>query len=482
MKFFYSLFFTLTCSLTVSAQTRNVVFGSFEQDSIEKAEFGNKNFHSELKNYLSETPSEALFEKKGFQLSPITQLSAGVQTEGENKTLYNTFLGLSGGYNYKKSLTVSANILGGFANPLSSRAALADSSGYFPQLGSFEKNGSNYFIKYLEFYINYRPADYLLFSFGKGKKHIGEGLRSAFLSASNSGMYYFDLRVDMRSFCYVFSINGGKNLDSKLNCDKTKWSVYHLFSWNATKWLSLGGFEVVNLVRRDSLNNSRFVDLHYINPLIFTRPVEYSLGSPDNELMGVFGKLKFFKQTLYGQFMIDEFKIKEVKTDNGWWANKYSILAGVKGFFKDFSYILEAAYIRPYMYSHDDANNSHSVYNQPYANPYGANLKEISAQFKYKIKDFYATLTLDFIELGKDFDKFSYGGNVLRSYNTRKQEYNNNICQGLDTKLKNFCTEINYKPEFLKTFCVFIQGGNFGGNGFVTAGIKTNFVGLDKSY
>ena len=257
MKFFLATVLTFLC-LKSFPQTRNIVIGSYEQDSVEQAEFYNKNFHSEIKNYTSAAPAGAFLDKSGFQLSPLTLLSVGYQSEGENNVLYDAFLGFNGGYNYKKTLSISANVIGGYSNPLNHRALLSDSLGWFSQLGDFKKNDNNYFIKYFEFYINYRPADYLLFSFGKGKKQVGEGVRPVILSALNSGMYYFDLRVDVRNFCYVFSVNGGKNLDSKLRQNMTKWTVYHLFSWNAAKWLSLGGFEAVNLVRRDSLGNSRF--------------------------------------------------------------------------------------------------------------------------------------------------------------------------------------------------------------------------------
>lgn len=486
MKFFLATVLTFLC-LKSFPQTRNIVIGSYEQDSVEQAEFYNKNFHSEIKNYTSAAPAGAFLDKSGFQLSPLTLLSAGYQSEGGNNVLYDAFLGFNGGYNYKKTLSISANVIGGYSNPLNHRALLSDSLGWFSQLGDFKKNDNNYFIKYFEFYINYRPADYLLFSFGKGKKQVGEGVRPVILSALNSGMYYFDLRVDVRNFCYVFSVNGGKNLDSKLRQNMTKWTVYHLFSWNAAKWLSLGGFEAVNLVRRDSLGNSRFVDLHYINPLVFTRPVEYSLGSPDNELMGVFGKLKFFKQTLFAQAVIDEFKIKEVQAGTGWWANKYAIQGGVKGFFtegilKNFSYLLEADYIRPYMYSHDDANNSYSIFNQPFANPYGANLKECLARIKYSVKEFSASLTVDYVEQGRDFDKYSYGGNVLRSYNTRHHEYDNSVGQGNNVKFTNLVLDLKYQPQFLRGLCIFSQTGMFDENAFFMLGVKTSNIFFDNTF
>ena len=77
--------------------------------------------------------------------------------------MYNSFLGLSGGYSFSDKLSINASVLGGYSKPLIHRALLADSLGYFPQLGDFTKNQKNYFVKYFEFYINYRPVKYLMF-------------------------------------------------------------------------------------------------------------------------------------------------------------------------------------------------------------------------------------------------------------------------------------------------------------------------------
>ena len=46
----------------------------------------------------------------------------------------------------------------------------------------------------------------------------------------------------------------------------------------------------------------------YLNPIIFLRPVEYSLNSSDNALMGLNWKFKSTNNShIYGQFVIDEF-------------------------------------------------------------------------------------------------------------------------------------------------------------------------------
>ena len=135
------------------------------------------------------------------------------------------------------------------------------------------------------------------------------------------------------------------------------------------------------------------------------------------------------------------------------------------------------------MYSHDDANNSYSMFSQPIANPYGANLKEALCQIKYYKNRISACLTIDYIEQGKDFgDKYSYGGNILRSYNSRKQEYNNSVGQGLNTKFTNISLLVSYNPELLKNFSVYLQGGKFDNNKFVSIGIKTALIPFDTTF
>lgn len=485
----------LSINISANAQTRNVIINSFEADSIEKANFDNKNFHSEIKQFTSfADTAKGDYELKYvtenhnniFCIEPVLELSTGFQSEPKDK-LYNAIFGISATYNYKEKFTISSNILSGYTKPLETISLLADSIGYFPQFGYFDKNTNNYFLRYFEFYANYLPAKYLMVSFGKGKKSVGDGYRSMLFSSSNSGTYYFDLGVNAGGFNYTFSVNGAKSLDSESPIDKTKWIVYHFMSWNATKWLNLGIFESVTLTRRDSLNNSRFVDLHYLNPMVFTRPIEYSLGSPDNEIIGAFGKLKFLKShCIYGQFVLDEFKLTEIKDKTGWWANKYSIQIGAKGFVKDFSYLAEYNHIRPYMYSHNNATTAYVLFSQPVANPYGANLKEFLFQLKYQKHEYGAEFIADFVEYGKDYnDKYSLGNNILRPYTEHKDDYNNTMCQGQDTKLINITLNLRYQPKILKNFYVFSQLGirhnNDSDNTFMLIGIKTGQIFFDTS-
>lgn len=91
-------------------------------------------------------------------------------------------------------------------------------------------------------------------------------------------------------------------------------------SWNATKRINVSFFESIVWQSRDSNNANLVYDVNYLNPVIFLyRPTEYALGSGDNALIGASFKVRLWKHLqLYGQLIIDEFLLKEMKAQSGW--------------------------------------------------------------------------------------------------------------------------------------------------------------------
>ena len=75
---------------------------------------------------------------------------------------------------------------------------------------------------------------------------------------------------------------------------RKKWNVMHYLDWSVTDWLNIGFFETIIWQDEDSLGH-RGLEFNYLNPVIFLRPVEYTVGSPDNVLMGLNGKLTLKK-------------------------------------------------------------------------------------------------------------------------------------------------------------------------------------------
>lgn len=493
----------------IQAQTRIVPVQGFEADSIECANVGDKKFHSAIRGYASTTdfnPKYALVSQQGksrWTLEPLAEFGVGTQSEYYSN-YYSAILGASGTYSFSKKLTVNISAYGGYLSPLGTMAALADSLGRFPQVDKSSKNGDGkYALGGVEFYVSYRPAEFLRLTAGKGKKFIGDGYRSVIMSASNSGMYYFDTEVEVGNFKYLFSINGGRNFDNGVTATdattkkveptttdgwtfRTVYMINHVFSYNPAKWLNIGGFETVMMIRRDSTGRTRMPDLHYMNPMLFFRPLEFSLGSPDNALMGAFGKITINKYLIgYAQFMLDDFNFKEIKEHNDTWNNKYAFQLGLKGYAGNFSYLLEYNYIRPYIYSHDRPINSYTMYGQPLANPYGANLKEAIVNVKYKMQHFDFDLLIDVVKRGMDFDIYSYGNNVLRPYTSRHHDRGNVVGQGVGIKMYNVFLDARWRPEALRNFSVFarlgVQHGKDSDNTFAMIGIKTSKLFFDRS-
>ena len=56
---------------------------------------------------------------------------------------------------------------------------------------------------------------------------------------------------------------------------------------------------------------SRGFDVNYLNPIAMLRPIEFSVNSPDNVLVGLTLRYNILpKSYIYGQLILDEFSIK----------------------------------------------------------------------------------------------------------------------------------------------------------------------------
>ncbi|MEO6671795.1 MAG: hypothetical protein ABIN93_00075, partial [Ginsengibacter sp.] len=183
---------------------------------------------------------------------------------------------------------------------------------------SFKQNGFDYFDA--RGYITFNAAKYIDFQFGYDKNFIGNGYRSMFLS--DWGNSYLFLKINTRIWKFNY-----ENLFMELmpRFQKTgdvlldrKYSAIHHLSMNVTKWLNVGLFEGIVFGR-----TNRF-DFQYLNPIIFLRHIEGTIGSPDNALAGIDFKVNALHRIqLYGQLLLDEFILKQITKNNGYWANKW---------------------------------------------------------------------------------------------------------------------------------------------------------------
>ena len=290
--------------------------------------------------------------------------------------------------------------------------------------------------------INFQLNKHFTFEFGQDRHFIGDGYRSLLLSDNAFHYPYFKIVTDFWKIRYVNLFMQLRNLDRIDQNDEypfqSKYASMHYLDVDIGKHVTIGLFESV-IWHADS-TQSRGFDFGYLNPFIFLRPVEFSIGSPDNVLMGLNFKVKLnSKNILYGQIMLDEFLFDNVKSGNGWWANKQGIQAGFKSvdvFGVNTLYLQgELNYVRPYTYQHRDELGSYSHHRAPLAHPLGANFWEMIGIAKYAYKRWNFDARLSYAEVGYDTSGSNWGQNVFLPYSTREQEYGNRVGQGLKTKI-----------------------------------------------
>lgn len=235
--------------------------------------------------------------------------------------------------------------------------------------------------------IHFNATKYIRFQFGYDKQFIGNGYRSLFLSDFANSSLFFKINTKIWKLNYTnlftelvpqtIQINTGDKI-----LDKKYLAMHHL-SFQATKWLNLGVFEAIAFGRRNHFEFS------YLNPIMFLRSAEQQNGSGDNALLGLDAKINIAKKVqLYGQILLDEFVLKEMRAGNGWWANKFGIQAGAKyinAFGIDNLDIQgELNLVRPFTYSHYDSVANYTHYNQPLAHPLEANFIEMIGIARYQ--------------------------------------------------------------------------------------------------
>lgn len=291
---------------------------------------------------------------------------------------------------------------------------------------------------YIDGYVSFTPSQYFNIQLGHGKNFIGDGYRSMLLSDNAFNYPYLKITTDIWHIKYVnlwAQLQDLTNTYSYGTANDKEWTSMNYLDWSVTKWLNIGFFEAVMWSNVDSAGVYRGFDVNYANPVIFTRPVEFSVGSPDNALMGLNGKLTLFKHhILYGQFLIDEVNWSEFKSSSGYWGNKWAAQAGYKTYdlFKipNLDIQTEFNYARPYVYSHIRPTSNYGHYNQPLAHPLGSNFWESVSFLRYHHKRIYFEGRYSFAIHGTDTAGLNYGGDIFEPYTTHVREYNNYVGQG----------------------------------------------------
>jgi hypothetical protein len=327
---------------------------------------------------------------------------------------------------------------------------------------NYKTNGVDFF--QARAHIDFNISKHIYFQFGHDRTFIGNGYRSLIFSDYSPPNLFLRANAKVWKINYLFQLNrltgnekgtsGGSTAGARY---PEKYMAFHHASINIGKKFNLGFFESVVFTPSDTLNGGKF-EIGYLNPVIFYRAIEQQFGSSDNALLGFDFKWNAFKGiSFYGQAVLDEFIISELRSGNGWWGNKYALQGGLKYIdvagISNLDLQLEYNVARPYTYSHNTTSN-YSNYSQALAHPLGANFSEIVAIARYQpIPKLNLTGKILLIQTGRDDATQNFGGDILKNNTTRQSEYGNTVGQGN----KNTITFIDLTASYMLKHNLFVE-------------------------
>ncbi len=384
---FFSTDTALKLSKTDAYNLRSLYLNNQEWYKGDRSVFNNKKLF--LKNFYK-TPA-GLIEKYGSDyfvvVNPMVSYRQSVEL---NNTSQNIFLNQRG-----------LNVRAGIGNKIGISAMAMDVQERGPEFvqnwidslnavpgANFYKSFKKTAVDYMDARgtITFKAAKYINFQLGYDRNFIGNGYRSLFLSDFGGNNVFVKINTRVWKFNYqnlFMELQTTGKSNNNNNLLTKKYAAMHHLSMNVMPWLNVGLFEGVIFGRKDHF------EFGYMNPIIFYRSIEGNLGSTDNAMIGADFKANLLNHVqLYGQLLLDELNIKELRKDRSWWGNKTGTQLGIK--YIDVANIsnldaqLEWNRVRPFTYSHFDSISNYTHYNEPLAHPLGANFNELIAILRYQ--------------------------------------------------------------------------------------------------
>ena len=443
-------------SLSLFSQDYGFINKPLSQNELDLWQSGT-NTHLNLKPYLPLSDSTYfLIEKSNYQnfktkedpnskwqnwsLQPVLEVGGGIDLSNTDQIIHNEIGGFQASYTNKKNWYGQIKLAGYQVQNPSYLQQISDSLHIVPGLGysSSGNNGSNGI--YATGKVGLKANKFFSLEMGNDKHFWGDGYRSLILSQNAAPYPYFKVTTDVWKVRYVNiwaqmrDISRGERWADA----RKKWTSIHALSWNFhSKW-NLTLYEMVVWQAEDTLSD-RGMDLNYLNPVIFYRPIEFGLGSADNEIVGLSCSFRpNTKNQFYTQLLLDEFLFSELVDRSGWWANKFGVQFG----FKSFDFIAEGLniqsefnYVRPFTYTHGSVLQNWGHINQSLAHPLGTNFIEWVNHLVYRKNNWEISNEFLWAIYGRDRDGDNYGGDLFRSYKNPSKDYGNYIAQGLKSTL-----------------------------------------------
>ena len=405
--------------------------------------------------------NESTVEIKGedywFTLNPIFDLQVGKASNSKASYTYVNTRGINfrGGLGTKLNFTTTIfESQGRFADYYNRYAESIKPAGgnpaIIPGMGIAKDFKTDaYDFPLAEANLTFSPSKHIDLQLGYGRNFIGDGYRSLLESDGASPYPYLKLNTNFWKIKYTNTYMWLKDVRPEVTIERTyatKFMANHYLSWNVSNRLNLGFFESVIWTN----SNDRGFDVSFVNPIIFYRSVEFaSSARSGNAVLGMTYKYKWNNQiNFYGQFILDEFSLGEVKKEDNSWKNKYGYQLGAKYYnaFKIDNLLMQIEYnhVRPYVYSHSMPITNYGHNNQSIGHQWGGNFKEFIAIARYHKGRYFADAKITLGTRGLDFDttenNFNYGGNIYKDYD-EKRPFNSGVKVGQGNKTSIFIAD-----------------------------------------
>ncbi len=386
-------------------------------------------------------------------IGPLLQLSAGRDTAGQ--LLYQNTRGAYLRVRLGRKVGIYADLLETQARP---PFFVADRYNTYQTLWgeAFIKRSPSGVFDYLNSrgYITYSPVSAVRAKFGRDKGFWGPGFQSLFLSDYVPEYVYLHVRTRLGRWEYhnFFAqlVDFIPNKPDTWGDQPRKYLTMHQLIWRPLRGVSVGVFEAV-MYSPWTPTGRRGLELTYFIPVIFYRAVEQYLGSPDNGMLGLFGRANILRRLqLYGQLAIDDYNFSRRREGRGWWANKYAFQLGLKAYdllLPTLDLSLEYNQVQPYTYSHSNVSVAWTHYGQFLAHPYGANLRELNAGLRYQpVRGLTLEGRVFLLAQGLNTPAQNWGSSPFISDITFVQAFGNRLLQGSRVERRLAQARLTWQP------------------------------------
>ncbi len=355
-------------------------------------------------------------------------------------------------------------------------------------------------------YFSYSPIKNFNFQLGHGKHFIGNGYRSLLLSDFAMSYPYIKFTTDIGKFRYTNLLTEFSHFDTNFNGHgyssgelayrHRKHGSFIIFSYQPVEQIEISLFEGFVWQTEIDSTTKKF-SIHYFNPFILSRSLQYGLNDENNGILGVnisTNLSRYFQ--LYAQLSVDDIDLRHL-SKKGYFHNRLGGQAGVKIFdvfnkrFTNQRLYLQAEYnfVQPYMFGHEIILQNYSHLNQPLAHPLEASFTEWIGILHYRFRDFSLQIKMNEIFTAGDSEVSHYGTSIFISdleATTGTNSSGNKIGQGIATDISHQDIRLGYlinPVTNLQLFCGWhkrnrVSENNKNIDNFVYFGLQTHLRNL----